>query len=257
MGDPYHGSRRLRRVTKTGTWLTVQPSTVNGTELGAQEWRGSLFLRYGLDPPYLHHYCDGCNTTFSIYHALDCKQGGLVTASHKEIRDRVADLAGKYFTPSHVRDDSLIFAGCAVKIPMENPARSKATAVTAVTPPLESTEKKGDLFICYLWKNSTDIVHKMRVVKTDAKYHLAKTPGKCLQEAERVKKKMYLEARLQQLRNFSHFVASVDGMLGVEATATLKRIARSLATKWRQPYSRTCGYVKSRVVITLLQATYR
>ena len=97
----------------------------------------------------------------------------------------------------------------------------------------------------------------MCVVNTDAKYHLAKTPGKCLQEAERVKKKMYLEARLQQLRNFSPSVASVDRMLGVEATATLKRIARSLATKWRQPYSRTCGYVKSRVVITLLQATYR
>ena len=68
---------------------------------------------------------------------------------------------------------------------------------------------------------------------------------------------MYLEACLQQRRHFSPFVASVDGLLGVEATANLKRIASRLATKWRQPYSKTFGYVKSRVAITLVRATHR
>ena len=33
--SPVQGARQLRRVTNTGAWLTVQPSTVNGTELGA------------------------------------------------------------------------------------------------------------------------------------------------------------------------------------------------------------------------------
>ena len=68
---------------------------------------------------------------------------------------------------------------------------------------------------------------------------------------------MYLEACLQQRQHFSPFVASVDGLMGVEATATLKRIASCLATKWRQPYSKTCVYVKSRVAITLVRATHR
>ena len=45
--------------------------------------------------------------------------------------------------------------------------------------------------------------------------------------------------------------------MGMEATATLKRISSRLATKWRQPYSKTCGYVKSRVAITLVRATHR
>ena len=67
---------------------------------------------------------------------------------------------------------------------------------------------------------------------------------------------MYLEACLQQHWHFSPFVASVDGLLGVEATATLKRIASRLATKWKQPYSKTCGYIKSRVAITLVRATH-
>ena len=97
----------------------------------------------------------------------------------------------------------------------------------------------------------------MRVVNTDAKSQSSKTPEKCLQESERVKKKMYLEACLQQFQHLYPFVSSVDRLLGVEATDTLKRISSFIATKWRQPYSRTCGYVKSRVAITLVRATHR
>ena len=37
-------TRRMHRATKTGAWLTVQPSTVNGAEMGAQEWRDAAFL---------------------------------------------------------------------------------------------------------------------------------------------------------------------------------------------------------------------
>ena len=59
----------------------------------------------------------------------------------------------------------------------------------------------------------TDTVHDMRVINTDAKIHAVKTLEKCLQEAERGKKRVYLEACLQQFRYFSPFVASVDGIV--------------------------------------------
>ena len=121
----------------------------------------------------------------------------------------------------------------------------------------EVTDQKGDLLIQDLWQQGTDSVHDMRVVNTDALSYMRKTPEKCLYEAERGKKKIYPEACLQQRRHFSPFVASVDGLLGVEATATLKRIASRLAAKWRQPYSKTFGYVKSRVAITMVRATHR
>ena len=74
----------------------------------------------------------------------------------------------------------------------------------------------------------------MHVVNTDAPTYQKKDHEKCLHEAERGKKEMYLEACLQQRRQLSLFVASVDGILRVEATATLKRIASRLATKWKQ-----------------------
>ena len=96
--------------------------------------------KYGLDPPYLPHYCDGCNDTFYIYHVLDCKWGFLVTARHNELRDGVTGLSGKYLAPTHVCDDLLIFTGCVVKRPKETQDRSKATKSTSATPPLEATE---------------------------------------------------------------------------------------------------------------------
>ena len=120
----------------------------------------------------------------------------------------------------------------------------------------EVTEQKGDLLIRDLWQQGTDSVHNMRVVNTDALLYLKKAPEKCLHEAEKGKKKMYLEACLQQRQHFSPFVASVDRLLGLEAAANLKRIFSRLATKWRQPYSKMCGYVKSRVAITLVRATH-
>ena len=67
---------------------------------------------------------------------------------------------------------------------------------------------------------------------------------------------MYLEACLQQRRHFSPFVASVDGLLGVEAKSTLESLVSRLATKWKQYYSKTCGYVKIRITITLVHATH-
>ena len=73
----------------------MQPSTVNGTELGAHEWRDALFLWYSLEPLDLPTHCDGCHAKFSISHALDCKRDGLFMASHDELCDGVADLAGK------------------------------------------------------------------------------------------------------------------------------------------------------------------
>ena len=125
----------------------MQLSTVNGTELGTQEWRDALLLRYGLDPPDLPTHFDGFQAKFSISHALDCKKGGLVTARHNKLRDGVADLAGKAFTPSRVRNDPLIYSGRSVNRTEATTAGSGGNMDHAVVHPPEVTEQKGDLLI--------------------------------------------------------------------------------------------------------------
>ena len=48
----------------------------------------------------------------------------------------------------------------------------------------------------------------------------------------------------------------MDGLIGVEAEVKLKFIASHIVTKWKEPYSHTCVYVNSRVLITLDRATH-
>ena len=132
-GAPVLQARRMRRAAKTGAWITVLLSTVNGIELGSQEWRDAFFLSYGLDHPDLPTHCNGCEARFTISHALDCKKGGLVTARHNELRDGVSDLAGKAFKPARVRNDPLIYSGCAMSRTKPIPAGSNLTKSTDTT----------------------------------------------------------------------------------------------------------------------------
>ena len=61
-----------------------------------------------------------------------------------------------------------------------------------------------------------------------------------------------MEACLQQRRHFSHFLIFVDGMMGTETEATLKRLVSCLAIKWWQTYLKMCSYVQSRFEIALV-----
>ena len=56
---------------------------------------------------------------------------------------------------------------------------------------------------------------------------------------------------------FSQVFNYIDGLLGVEAAAKLKRVASRLTKKWQKPYHRTCRYINIRIVIILERATYR
>jgi hypothetical protein len=101
-------SRTIKRGQETGAWLTVPPSIVNRTKLSAEEFRDTLIMQYGERPSNFPHTCDGCDAPFSLQHALGCKKGGLVIFRHNEVRDELAHLAAKSFTPSAVCDEPII-----------------------------------------------------------------------------------------------------------------------------------------------------
>jgi hypothetical protein len=58
-------SRTIKRGQHTGAWLSALPSTVNGTELSAQEFRDAISMRYGITPSDLPAQCDGCDIPVS------------------------------------------------------------------------------------------------------------------------------------------------------------------------------------------------
>ena len=76
-----------------------------------QKERDYIFLQYGIEQPDLPDHCDECGATFDIYHALDCKNRGLITACHNNISDGVVDLVSKAFNSTHVCDDLKKYTG--------------------------------------------------------------------------------------------------------------------------------------------------
>ena len=114
---------RFQCGTNIGACLYVPPSTSNGTYLGAQEWRDALFLKYDIDPPYLFSKYGGCSTVLSIYHAIYCKDGGLVESHQNELRDRFTDLSENASPPLHVHNDPITYPDCAVQDGKAHPAR--------------------------------------------------------------------------------------------------------------------------------------
>jgi hypothetical protein len=84
------------------------PSTLNGTELLAQEFRDVLLLHHARTPGDLPSHCDGCGVKFDVRHALECKVGGLVILRYNEINEELCDLASKALAPSAVRVKPMI-----------------------------------------------------------------------------------------------------------------------------------------------------
>ena len=94
------------------------------------------------------------------------------------------------------------------------------------------------------------------IANVDSGSYLTSTPEKVLCRQETEKKKKYLQACLDQRRNFTPFVSSTDGLMGREATALVKRLASMTASRWRTTYSKVCGYFKARMSIAVLRATH-
>ena len=148
-------------------------------ELGEQQWRESLFLRYGIEASDLPDHCNGCRAEFSIYHALECKKGGLITEYHNELCDGVAERE-QAFTPTHVRDDLKINTGRSMQ-----GGKDKLKGY----PLKDEEEMKGDLLIKQLWTQETDSIHDM--------CFLSQNSNKCLDETEKEKKRKYFYACLK------------------------------------------------------------
>jgi hypothetical protein len=235
--------RRLLRAKETGTWLTTTPDRLNGTELSADEFRDSLRLRLGLAPLDLPDRCDGCGQRFSVGHAMTCKKGGLVLLRHNDVAAEWHHLCALALTPAAVSDEPLIHTG-----------RDGATWAGATGAAVQP-EIRGDVAVHGFWRRGATAIFDIRVTDTDAPSNRGQDPHKVLARHEKEKKDKYVDHCLARRRHFTPLVFSVDGLKGKEAEAATKRLASRLAAKWKRTYSEVCGFVRSRLSLTLVRTT--
>ena len=159
---------------------------------------------------------------------------------HNDVALEWHHLCAQGLSPSAVNDEPLIHTG-----------RDSGGAQT----PGDDRELRGDISAHGFWKRGSTAIFDVRVTDVDNPSQRTQDPGKVIKRHEKEKKSKYLDLCLARRRSFTPLVFSVDGLRGTEADAASKRISMLLSKKWKKQYSEVCGYVRSRMSISLVRAT--
>ena len=232
----------MMRSKEMGGWLNNPPNTLNSSVLSEEEFRDSLLLRFGLAPLKLPSTCHGCGKKFNFNHAQTYKKGGLILHRHNDVVAEWGEMCARALKPSAVSDEPFIHIG-----------RNKQKTPGPTDAPIDK-DLRGDIGVHGFWTKQQSTIFDVRITDTGCASSRDQDPRKILAQHKRDKKKTYSAACADWWRHFTPLVFSVDGMVGVEAQAAIKRVASLLFTKWKRPYSETCAYVRSRISISLVRA---
>ena len=117
--------------------------------------------------------------------------------------------------------------------------------------PEASKELRGGISVRGFYELGKETIFDIRVSDVDAPSYVDSKPEKVLENAEKAKKRKYAKHCHDGRKSFVPLVFSADGLRGKEASAAMKRLASLLADKWQRQYSEMCGYVRSRMAISL------
>ena len=96
----------------------------------------------------------------------------------------------------------------------------------------------------------------IRIVNLNAGSYLSMTPEKAHAKAEKENKDLYLQACLENRKNFTPMVYSADGIPGAEALAAQKRLSALLSYKLKREYSEMCGFMRETMSAPSMGRTY-
>ena len=87
--------RAIKRINEgsLSLWLTALPIAAENFDLSELEFWDALSVRYNKNLIASPTFCDGCQSPFTLRHALARKKSGLLILRHNEIRDAAGDLA--------------------------------------------------------------------------------------------------------------------------------------------------------------------
>ena len=93
--------------------------------------------------------CDGCGDPFTISHALDCRNGGLVISCHNTVRHALGDITDL----THIE---------VLREPTVREANGKVDTTTLV----------ADLEVRGMWQHQTVALIDVRVIDLDVPFHI-------------------------------------------------------------------------------------
>mmetsp|Transcript_4493 Transcript_4493/g.9665 ORF Transcript_4493/g.9665 Transcript_4493/m.9665 type:complete len:151 (+) Transcript_4493:354-806(+) len=147
----------MKQSKTTGAWLTAIPHVLNRTLLSAEEFNDNLRIRFGLTPLHLPDHYDGFSSPFTMEHAMQCRQGGLILQRHNNVAGEWHMLCAEALKPSAVTDEP--------RIPTYQPAPAPGTQQRSAMPSPRAL--RVDVSVHGFWRRGTTAVFDIRITYTD------------------------------------------------------------------------------------------
>ena len=235
-------SEKLKRCVElacekgAGAWLSALPLQSMGYVLNKQEFRDSIFLRYGWMIPNTPAYC-GCKAKNNIDHTLNCKLGGYVTMRHNNIRDLEASLLREVCRDIKVEPELL---------PIGNVETQSAN---------KADKARLDVSAIGLWSSMERTFLDVRVMHPNSPSYVDKSPDQIYLQHEKEKKKSYNHRIMHVDKgSFTPLIFSTTGGMGPESTMYHKRLAELIARKRGEEYADVVNHIRTRIRFSLLRS---
>ena len=111
-----------------------------------------------------------------------------------------------------------------------------------------------ELGVCGAWQPQAKALFDIKVIDTDAPSYSNRSPELVLELGAQNKRRIYKQAVEDHRGTFTPFATSVDELLHQEAEHFLKRMATSVASKWKKFNAQTCGYIRARLSFAIIRA---
>ena len=115
---------------------------------------------------------------------------------------------------------------------------------------------RADLAVQGVRFPQSEVLLDIRIVDTDAKSYVNRSPKEVLGASEKEKKARYSTACEERRTQFTPLCFLVDGLTGSEAETFLKRLGDGLAVKWEISYSQVMGWLRARLSFDILRASF-
>lgn len=232
------GRRLLKCAQEKGasSWLSVLPLKRLGYTVNKQEFRDSVYLRYGWKIPDLPAHCV-CGSINSVDHAMICGRGGYVIMRHNALRDTEAKVMSEVCSDVHIE-------------PMLLPTTQEQVRGTA------APQARCDVSARGVWSRYEKTFFDIQVSHPTANSHMQKSLSSLHAENERLKKNKYLDrVRNVERASFTPLIFNTTGGMAPECSRTNRRLAELIAEKRNEAYSNVMSHIRTRLRFALLRVT--
>ena len=225
----------LAKEKGAGAWLSAVPIKALGFVLNKQEFRDSIYLRYGWNIPDTPAFCQ-CGKKNNLDHTLSCPKGGYTMMRHNGIRDLEGELMREVCRDVKIEPDLLPIGEQDMSGNVAGKARCDVSGVG-------------------VWGEHERTFLDVKAFHPNCQSYVDMDIGKAYVHHQNIKKNNYQERVLNvEHGSFTPIIISTAGGVGPEANRHHKRIAQLMALKKKGEYPQIIQYIRTRLRFNLLRS---